>query len=114
VGGGYTTLYEQGHDILPTIAITKAHINMPELQDSIIKGRLQVDGKILKNNGSLVVTKVAIDPVWYLPGIAQRLKINESDLRRILFQQTGGMFPELVTRPDLHVFYHQLAEQQFI
>ena len=104
VGGSYTTLYEQGHDIFPTIAITKAHINMPELQDSIIKGRLQVDGKILKNNGSLVVTKVAIDPVWYLPGIAQRLKINESDLRRILFQQTGGMFPELVTRPDLHVF----------
>ncbi|MEM7026158.1 MAG: GTP cyclohydrolase II, partial [Pseudomonadota bacterium] len=24
--------------------------------------------------------------------------------RRNLFEQTGGMFPELVTRPDLHVF----------
>jgi GTP cyclohydrolase II len=41
--------------------------------------------------------------VWYLPGIAQRLKVKESELRRILFQQTGGMFPELVTRPDLDI-----------
>jgi GTP cyclohydrolase II len=104
VGEVYTSFLEQGYDIRPTIAITKAHISMPELQDGVAKGRLQIDGKILKSNGSLVVTKVAIDPVWYLPGIAQRLKVKESDLRRILFQQTGGMFPELVTRPDLHVF----------
>ncbi len=104
VGEAYADYYEQGYDIRPTIAITKAHITLPELQDCIAKGRLQVDGEILKSNGSLVVTKAAIDPVWYLPGIAQRLGVPESDLRRILFQQTGGMFPELVTRPDLHAF----------
>ncbi|MBD2179537.1 GTP cyclohydrolase II [Planktothrix sp. FACHB-1355] len=104
VGEVYTQFYEQGYDIRPTIAVTKAHINMPELLDEVAKGELQIDGKILKSNGNLVVTKVAIDPVWYLPGIAQRLQVKESDLRRILFQQTGGMFPELVTRPDLHVF----------
>ena len=104
VGEAYASYYEQGYDIRPTIAITKAHITMPELQDCIAKGRVQVDGDILKSNGSLVVTKAAIDPVWYLPGIAHRLGVKESDLRRILFQQTGGMFPELVTRPDLHVF----------
>jgi GTP cyclohydrolase II len=104
VGEVYAEFYAQGYDILPTIAITKAHINMPELQNGITKGRLQPDGEILKSNGSLVVTKAAIDPVWYLPGIAQRLHVKESDLRHILFQQTGGMFPELVTRPDLHVF----------
>ncbi|NEQ23867.1 MAG: GTP cyclohydrolase II [Microcoleus sp. SIO2G3] len=104
VGEAYAPLYEQGYDIRPTIAVTKAHINMPELQDAVAKGRLSVDGQILKSNGSLVVTKVALDPVWYLPGIAHRLKVGESDLRRALFQQTGGMFPELVTRPDLHVF----------
>lgn len=100
----YTPFYGQGYHILPTIAITKAHINMPELQDAVAKGRLQVDGQIMKSGGNLVVTKVAIDPVWYLPGIAKRLQVKESDLRRILFQQTGGMFPELVTRPDLQVF----------
>ena len=104
VGEIYGDYYQQGYDIRPTIAITKAHINMPELQDSVKQGRIQVDEKIVRANGNLVVTKIAIDPVWYLPGIAKRLKVEESTLRRILFQQTGGMFPELVTRPDLHIF----------
>jgi GTP cyclohydrolase II len=94
----------QGYDIRPTIAITQAHINMPELQDAVVKGRLQVDGKILKANGDLVVTKAAIEPVWYLPGVAKRFNISEGELRRALFEQTGGMFPELVTRSDLEVF----------
>ncbi|MBD2560377.1 MULTISPECIES: GTP cyclohydrolase II [Nostoc] len=95
---------QQGYDIRPTIAITQAHINMPELQDAVDKGRLQVDGKIMKPGGDLVVTKAAVEPVWYLPGIAKRFGIAEAQLRRALFEQTGGMFPELVTRSDLEVF----------
>ena len=47
--------------------------------------------------------KAAIDPVWYLPGVAARFGVSEPDLRRTLFEETGGMFPELVTRPDLEV-----------
>src|SRR5213075_2504252 len=54
--------------------------------------------------GDVRVTKAAIDPVWYLPGIANRFEVKESSLRRALFEQTAGMFPELVTRPDLKVF----------
>ncbi len=104
VGDVYQTYFEQGYDIRPTIAVTKAHINMPELQELLAKGTLKIDGQIVKEGGNLVVTKAAIDPVWYLPGIAKRLNVEESDLRRILFQQTGGMYPELVTRPDLKVF----------
>lgn len=104
VGEVYAHFHEQGYDIRPTIAVTQAHIKMPEMQEAVAKGRLAVDGKILKKDGSLLVNKVAIDPVWYLPGIAERLKVSESNLRRALFQQTGGMFPELVTRPDLQVF----------
>jgi GTP cyclohydrolase II len=100
----FASYYAQGYDIRPTIAITQAHINMPELQDAVIKGRLQVDGKIMKPGGDLVVTKAAIEPVWYLPGIAKRFGIKEAELRRALFEQTGGMFPELVTRSDLEVF----------
>lgn len=100
----FASYYTQGYDIRPTIAITQAHINMPELQDAVDKGRLQVDGKIMKPGGDLVVTKAAIEPVWYLPGIAKRFGIKEGDLRRALFEQTGGMFPELVTRSDLEVF----------
>ena len=93
-----------GVDIRPTIAITKAHINMPELRAAIQAGRLKPDGRILFENGDARVTKAAIDPVWYLPGLAERFGIKESALRRNLFEQTGGMFPELVTRSDLKVF----------
>ena len=100
----YVLLHEQSYDIRPTIAITKAHINMPELIDAVAKGRLQIDGTVMKTGGDVVVTKAAIEPVWYLPGIAKRLGISEPELRHVLFEQTGGMFPELVTRPDLQVF----------
>ena len=39
-----------------------------------------------------------------MPGIAERFGTTEMGLRRALFEQTGGMYPELVTRLDLHVF----------
>jgi GTP cyclohydrolase II len=95
---------KKGLDVRPTIAVTKAHINMPEIKDAISAGRLKPDGDILQANGDVRVTKAAIDPVWYLPGIAKRFGIEETDLRRALFEHSGGMFPELVTRPDLKVF----------
>jgi GTP cyclohydrolase II len=66
--------------------------------------RLKADGGFLHESGDISVTKIAVDPVWYLPGIAQRFGCSEGELRRTLFEQTGGMFPELVTRPDMSVF----------
>ncbi len=93
-----------GMDIRPTIAVTKAHVHMPEIDDAIKAGRLKADGKLLKENGEVAVTKAALDPVWYLPGIAERFGVEEGDLRRNLFEHTSGMFPELITRPDLSVF----------
>src|SRR5207244_765648 len=71
---------------------------------AIHRGRLHADGKIMSAQGDVTVTNAAIEPVWFLPGIAERFKIVESDLRRTLFEGTGGMFPELVTRPALLVF----------
>lgn len=97
-------LLADGMDIRPTIAVTRAHIDMPEIKDAIRNGRLSIDGDIINENGDARVTKAAIEPVWYLPGIAKRLQIDENDLRRNLFEQAGGMFPELVTRPDLKIF----------
>jgi GTP cyclohydrolase II len=94
----------EGWDIRPTIAVTKARINMPEILAAMQAGRLHADGDVLTGNGDARVTKVAIEPVWWLPGIARRFGISVTDLRRGLFEQTGGMFPELVTRPDLDVF----------
>lgn len=96
--------FDQGYDIRPTIAVTQAHLQIPEIHDAIEAGRLKVDGKIIKDNHDIRVTKVALEPVWYLPGIAERLEVEEGELRRILFQETGGMYPEFITRPDLKVW----------
>jgi GTP cyclohydrolase II len=104
VSSAFATEIAAGADVRPSIAITKAHINMPELKGAIAAGRLKPDGDILTEAGDVRVTKAAIDPVWYLPGIARRFDLKETSLRRALFEQTAGMFPELVTRPDLKVF----------
>ncbi|KAG2179008.1 hypothetical protein INT43_001857, partial [Umbelopsis isabellina] len=89
----------------PTIAITKAHMKLAEMEMSAAQGRLTVDGKIVINDiGELAVSKAAVEPVWYLPGVASRFGIEEGTLRRALFEDTGGMYPELITRPDLKVF----------
>jgi GTP cyclohydrolase II len=94
----------EGLDVRPTIAITRARLNMPEIVTGLAGGRLAADGTILLASGDVSVTKIAIDPVWHLPGVAARFGTSETQLRRTLFEQTGGMFPELVTRPDLSVF----------
>ncbi len=93
-----------GQDVRPSIAVTRAHINMPEITDAMGAGRLVPDGDVLTAAGDVRVTKIAIEPVWHLPGVARRFGIPLPDLRRALFEHTGGMFPELVTRPDLDVF----------
>lgn len=100
-----------GFDIRPTIAVTKAHIHLHEVRAAIEAGRLQPDGRLLKNDASAVVTKIAIEPVWWLPGVAKRFEVSESDLRRALFEETGGMYPELVTRSDLEVFLPPIGGQ---
>ena len=94
----------EGVDIRPTIAITRARLDLPEMQNALAAGRLANDGTVVHGNGSISVVKIAIDPVWHLPGIAERFGTTEMTLRRALFEQTAGMFPELVTRPDLQVF----------
>jgi len=105
------SLFRKEVDIRPTIAITKAHIQMLELVEAIDKGRLVADGKLLHSDGSCVVTKAAIEHVWHLPGVAKRFGISEASLRRCMFEQTGGMFPELVTRSDINIFLPPIGGQ---
>lgn len=95
---------ERGVDIRPTIAITKARLTLPEIRDAIVAGRITQDGTIVRAGGEVSVIKAAIEPVWHLRGVAERFGVKESALRRTLFEQTGGMYPELVTRRDLQVF----------
>ncbi|MBL8937138.1 MAG: GTP cyclohydrolase II, partial [Archangium sp.] len=92
-----------GMDIRPTIAVTRAHLVMTELENAINQGRIFIDGRVVKANKDVAVTKAAIEPVWHLPGVAKRFGIEEIPLRKALFEETGGMFPELITRPDLKV-----------
>jgi GTP cyclohydrolase II len=100
-----------GYDVRPTIAVTKAHVILPEVIDALQKGRLTADNKFLTPQGAAVVTKAAIEPVWWLPGVAERFGVSEAELRRVLFEETGGMYPELVTRSDLEVFLPPIGGQ---
>ncbi|KIR25060.1 cyclohydrolase [Cryptococcus deuterogattii LA55] len=108
--------YAAGLDVRPTISQTKAHIKIQELDELFRKGEFPCDGEIVIKSPDLPAFpgvdqgievntyKAAIDPVWYLPGIADRLGIEEGILRRALFEDTGGMYPELLTRPDIMTF----------
>lgn len=46
-----------GADIRPTIAITKAHVDLPEIKEALRLGRLKPDGKVLNASGQINVTK---------------------------------------------------------
>lgn len=103
VGAVFAEEIADGMDVRPTIAVTRARLTVPELKHND-GPKLVPDGKVLLESGEVNVTKIAIEPVWYLPGIAARFNTTEATLRRSLFEHTGGMFSELVTRPDMHVF----------
>lgn len=77
-----------GLDVRPSIAVTRAHMKLSEIDETTRKGELTVDGKILMTSRSLqnpdgtestedpgveiAVSKAAVEPVWYLPGVAER------------------------------------------
>ncbi len=104
IGEAFREELADGMDIRPTIAVTRARLNLAEIGEAMVAGRLVPDGEVLNAGGEISVVKIAIDPVWYLPGIARRFEVEVNQLRHQLFEQTAGMFPELVTRPDLDVF----------
>jgi len=66
---------------------------------------------VLLSNGAALVTKAAIEPVWYLPGVAQRFGCSETELRRALSRRRAACNPELVTRSDLEVFLPPIGGQ---
>ncbi|KAI0315818.1 GTP cyclohydrolase N terminal-domain-containing protein [Amylostereum chailletii] len=111
---------DSGLDVRPSIAVTKAHMKLSEIDEAARRGEIPVDGKIVLKSQPLLnadgtinpadpgveinIGKAAVEPVWYLPGVAERFGISEALLRRALFEDTGGMYPELITRPDIKVF----------
>lgn len=104
VAAAFGDRISEGFDIRPTIAITHARLRLVELRDALDQGRLEADGHVLMNGGDVNVIKIAIDPVWHIPGLARRFGVDEHAFRRGIFEQMGGIFPELVTRSDLEIF----------
>ena len=111
VGEVFADYLAQGYDIRPTIAVTQAHVHLPEIKQAIAFQRLKPDGKYLLEDSSAMVTKIAIEPVWWIEGVAKRFNVNEADLRRVMFEETGGMYPELVTRSDIGIFLPPIGGQ---
>ena len=104
ISEGFEPWLKKGYDVRPTIAITKAHVQLPESMEAVRTGRIKPDGDILTTDGTSVVTKAAIEPVWYLPGVAKRFGVTERELRDALFAETNSMYPELISRDDLKIF----------
>lgn len=105
----FATEIADGIDIRPSISITKAHLLIPEIVSRMRSRALKADGVILHRDGNMSVTKAAIEQVWHLPGVAKRLRISEERLREALYLHTGGMFRQLIDRPDLKVFVPPLG-----
>src|SRR4051812_10177392 len=72
VGELFAEQIRAGIDVRPTIAITAAHISLPEIRQRVEAGDIVPDGRVVLESGEIRVTKAAIDPVWHLPGIAER------------------------------------------
>lgn len=98
-------------DVRPTISLTKAHIKMSELDAAYAAGTILPDGKIVHSSlpreafpgvdagVEVAVHKAAVEPVWFLPGMAKRFGISEDLLRRALFEGESRGRDPLQTHP---------------
>lgn len=95
-----------GMDIRPTIAVTKAHLKVAEIDEAVSAGRLEVDGKIVVKSPNMPpppghkqgdplpdpgvevdTSKAAVEPVWYLPGeLGFRMRVAITICLTIPFQ----------------------------
>jgi GTP cyclohydrolase II len=64
----------------PTISATRATMDIPE-----IKPNIKVDGNIVCDDKTIRCIKIAIEPVWNIPGIAKRIRVDEQVFRKNLF-----------------------------
>ena len=105
VAQDFADLIAEGIDIRPTIAITKARLTLPEIQrrDRRRPARRWTARSSTRRATSRSPRSRSIRSGG-CPASPSASGSSEGALRRCLFEQTGGMYPELVTRPDLSVF----------
>lgn len=81
-----------GKIVLPSSAATMASAMAAENSTKLDVSAKDALNAIATDAGiDISVNKVAFEHVWYLPGVAKRLKVSENLLRRSLFEDTGGM-----------------------
>ena len=93
VAAAFAEQIAAGTDMRPTIAVTKAHINMPELKDGDRRRAAHA-----RRRDPLGQRRRARDQGRHRPrlvpaGHRERFDVKESSLRRALFEQTGGHVP---------------------
>src|SRR5215467_6562413 len=73
----------EGSDIRPSIAITRARLDLPEIQTALAAKRLVQDGDVVHENGSVSVVKIAPDPDHrHAPVLVHNVAILHQALRR--------------------------------
>lgn len=66
----------------PTISATVATMRIEELRD------MEPDGVIVREDGGIACTKIAVEHVWNIPAIAEKLGFDEGELRATLAKYT--------------------------
>jgi hypothetical protein len=78
------TLHSCTHfDSHPTQSATTANMEVPEIQGNLVR-----DGKIVNEDGSIKVIKMAVDYVWNLPALSARINMTEDELRGCIYRYT--------------------------
>jgi GTP cyclohydrolase II len=67
----------------PTMSGTRAQLNVPEISDSLVP-----DGKIVNDDHSINIVKMAVDYVWNIPRLSKRLGFDETEMRERMYKYT--------------------------
>ena len=93
----------RGVSVQPSIAISRFEARMPEIVEALREGRLSADGAILREGGVVSCIKASIEPVWHLPGIARRFKLDEQAVENyIVHEITKQTIPEDFRNKRIH------------
>jgi hypothetical protein len=83
----------------------------PEIKQAIAFQRLHIDGKVLLDDASATGHQDRARTGVVAARRRRALQGQRGRLRRALFEETGGMYPELVTRSDIEVFLPPIGGQ---
>ncbi len=70
---------------IPTISATRSVLNINELND------LECDGTVIDKDGGVNVTKIAVDYVFNLPKLSEKIDVEESKLRDYFEKSTNNI-----------------------